>query len=154
VRRQRGTGPLGTRARRAFHFDITIARVCTHPYIGAKIVEIIMSVRVEQFKKERERLNRIVLSRDVINTKRFFALDSAVYRPGALDEKTKELLGLVASLTLRCDDCIAYHTIRAREVKTTDDEFDEVMSIGLVVGGSITIPHIRRAYELWEETTT
>ena len=110
-----------------------------------------MSDRVQQFREEREKLNEIVLARDDINLKRFFALDSAVYRPGALDQKTKELLGLVASLVLRCDDCIAYHVIQAKELNVADEEFDEVMSIGLVVGGSITIPHIRRACRLWKE---
>ncbi|UCC45881.1 MAG: carboxymuconolactone decarboxylase family protein [Candidatus Zixiibacteriota bacterium] len=65
--------------------------------------------------------------------------------------RTKELLGLVASLVLRCDDCVAYHIIRAAEAGLTDKEFDEVMSIGMVVGGSITIPHVRRAADLWEE---
>ena len=74
-----------------------------------------------------------------------------MYRDGALSARTKELLGLVASLVLRCDDCITYHTIRAKEMEVTDTEFDEVMSIGLVVGGSITIPHVRRAYRLWED---
>ena len=74
-----------------------------------------MSKTVQQFKEEREQLNEIVLARNNLDIKRFFALDSAVYRDGALDGKTKELLGLVASLVLRCDDCIAYHTIRARE---------------------------------------
>ena len=110
-----------------------------------------MAKTVQQFKEERERLNEIVLSRNNLDIKRFFALDTAVYRDGALDGKTKELLGLAASLVLRCDDCIAYHTIRARECNTSDQEFDEVMSIGLVVGGSITIPHIRRASRLWKE---
>ena len=110
-----------------------------------------MSKKVQEFKAEREKLNKIVLARDNLDIKRFFALDTAVYRDGALDTKTKELLGLVASLVLRCDDCITYHVINSREAGTTDEEFDEVMSIGLVVGGSITIPHIRRAYKLWEE---
>ena len=110
-----------------------------------------MSDRVKQFKEEREKLNEIVLAREDVNIKRFFGIDTAVYRDGALDARTKELLGLVASLVLRCDDCIAYHTIRARELGVGDREFDEVMSIGLVVGGSITIPHLRRAYRLWEE---
>jgi AhpD family alkylhydroperoxidase len=110
-----------------------------------------MSDQAEQFRREREALNERILARGDLNTKRFFALDSAVYGDGALDGKTKELLGLVASLVLRCDDCIAYHVIRAREFGVTDPEFDEVMSIGLVVGGSITIPHIRRATRLWEE---
>jgi ribonuclease HI len=110
-----------------------------------------MSERVKEFEQERERLNAIILSREDLNIKRFFGLDSAVYREGALSAKVKELLGLAASLVLRCDDCITYHTIRAKEAQVTDTEFDEVMSIGLVVGGSITIPHVRRAYRLWEE---
>jgi len=110
-----------------------------------------MCDRVKQFNDERENLNEMVLARDNVNIKRFFGIDSAVYRDGALDRKTKELLGLAASLVLRCDDCIAYHTIQAKEVGTSDAEYDEVMSIGLVVGGSITIPHVRRAVKLWEE---
>ncbi len=110
-----------------------------------------MSDRVQQFNEERDKLNAIVLGREDLNIKRFFGIDSAVYRAGALDAKTKELLGLVASLVLRCDDCISYHVIRVKEEKVTDKEFDEVMSIGLVVGGSITVPHMRRAYRLWEE---
>ncbi|RKX25518.1 MAG: carboxymuconolactone decarboxylase family protein [Candidatus Zixiibacteriota bacterium] len=110
-----------------------------------------MSDRVKEFRLKREELNEQVLSRDNINIKRFFSLDTAVYNDGALDTKTKELLGLVASVVLRCDDCITYHTIRVREVGLTDEEFDEVMSIALVVRGSITIPHIRQAVKLWKE---
>lgn len=110
-----------------------------------------MTDRVERFRKERERLNELILSRNNIDIKRFFALDGAVYRDGVLDAKTKEMLGLVASLVLRCDDCISYHTIGIREQQVSDEEFDEIMSIGMVVGGSITIPHVRRAYDLWEE---
>ena len=110
-----------------------------------------MCDRVKQFREEREKLNEIILSKDDLNIKRFFALDTAVYRDGALDEKTKEMMGLSASLVLRCDDCIAYHTIRIKELGVTTDEFGEIMSVGLIVGGSITIPHIRRAYKLWEE---
>ena len=110
-----------------------------------------MTDRADRFREEREALNERVLARDDLNIKRFFGLDSAVYRDGALDARTKELLGLVASLVLRCDDCVTYHVIRASENGVTDKEFDEVMSIGLVVGGSITIPHIRRATQLWEE---
>jgi len=110
-----------------------------------------MCDRVKQFKEERDKLNELILSRDNVNLKRFFGIDTAVYRDGALDAKTKELLGLVASLVLRCDDCIAYHAIQSHEGGITDEEFDEVMSIGLVVGGSITIPHIRRAYRFWKD---
>ena len=110
-----------------------------------------MSDRVKQFKDHREWLNEKILARDDVNIKRFFALDGAVYRDGALDVKTKELLGLVASFVLRCDDCIAYHLMQAKEAGVNDKEFNEVMSIGLIAGGSITIPHIRRATEFWEE---
>jgi len=110
-----------------------------------------MSDRVQEFKEQRIAQNQIVLGRDNLNIKRFFGLDNAVYNDGALDSKTKEMLGLVASLVLRCDDCITYHVIRAAENKVTDEEFDEIMSIGMVVGGSITIPHVRRAATLWEE---
>lgn len=110
-----------------------------------------MSERIDKFREEREALNEIILGRDDINIKRFFGIDTAVYREGALPAKTKELLGLVASLVLRCDDCITYHVIQAKREGVADREFDEVMSIGLVVGGSITIPHIRRAYRTWKE---
>ncbi len=108
---------------------------------------------VKKFREEREELNGVILKRENLDIKRFFSLDSAVYRDGALNTKTKELLGLVASLVLRCDDCITYHAIRAKEENTTDKEFDEVLSIGMLVGGSITIPHIRRVSKLWKEMT-
>lgn len=110
-----------------------------------------MSDRVKRFKEEREKLNDIILERDDINIKRFFGLDNAVYRDGALDAKTKEMLGLVASTVMRCDDCISYHVIQLKGMGLADEEFDEIMSIALVVGGSITIPHLRRAYRLWKE---
>lgn len=110
-----------------------------------------MSDRIEQFCKERERLNEVILDRDNINIKRFFGIDSAVYRDGALDPKTKELLGLVASTVLRCDDCITYHLIRCAEEGVSNAEFDETMAVALLVGGSITIPHLRRAYDRWKE---
>ncbi|MFQ5452749.1 MAG: carboxymuconolactone decarboxylase family protein [Candidatus Zixiibacteriota bacterium] len=110
-----------------------------------------MDENVKKYKEERERLNNLILSRNNVNIKRFFGLDAAVYRDGALDSKTKELLGLVASLVLRCDDCIKYHALQVKDSGFTDEQFDEVLSIGLIVGGSITIPHIRKATKLWEE---
>jgi len=110
-----------------------------------------MSEKAKKFQKEREQLNEAILARDDINIKRFFGIDGAVYREGALDAKTKEMLGLVASLVLRCDDCISYHVIQSKQAGVKEKEFDEIMSIGLVVGGSITIPHVRRAYQLWKE---
>jgi AhpD family alkylhydroperoxidase len=110
-----------------------------------------MAKSVEKFRREREALNEKILTRDNINVKRFFGIDSAVYREGAMDTKTKELLGLAASTVLRCDDCISYHLIRCREEGISDSEMDETMAIALVVGGSITIPHLRRAYKFWDE---
>ncbi|MCP4570068.1 MAG: carboxymuconolactone decarboxylase family protein [FCB group bacterium] len=110
-----------------------------------------MSDRIKKFIAQREKLNSKILARDNINIKRFFGIDSAVYREGALDCKTKELLGLVASAVLRCDDCVTYHLTRCAEVGVNDAEMDEALSVALVAGGSITIPHLRRAVDLWEE---
>ncbi len=109
------------------------------------------SKRVEDFRKEREALNDVVLRHAGKNMKRFFNIDTQTYEKGALDAKTKEMLGLVASLVLRCDDCILYHLIRCREEGVTSSEVEEVMNVGLVVGGSIVIPHLRRAFRAWEE---
>lgn len=109
---------------------------------------------LERFSREREDLNRIVLDSANLEIKRFFSLDGQVYRDGVLAAKTKEMLGLVASLVLRCDDCIRYHLVRCREEGVTDAEMMEVMGIGLVVGGSITIPHLRRALRAWKEEGT
>jgi AhpD family alkylhydroperoxidase len=106
---------------------------------------------IQKFKKERERLNQIVMKYSGTNIKRFYSIDSQVYREGALSAKTKELLGLVASLVLRCDDCVKYHIIRCHDEGVKDGEFEEALAIGLVVGGSITIPHLRRAFEVWDE---
>jgi AhpD family alkylhydroperoxidase len=106
---------------------------------------------IEKFQTERERLNEIVMKYAQLEIKRFYSLDGQVYREGALSAKTKELVGLVASLVLRCDDCIKYHIIRCHEEGVTSEEMEEAMSIGLVVGGSIVIPHLRRAFEAWDE---
>jgi AhpD family alkylhydroperoxidase len=106
---------------------------------------------IDQFKIERDRLNEIVMKYAGLGTKRFFSLDSQVYREGALSVKVKEMIGLVGSLVLRCDDCIKYHIIRCSEEGISDEELEELLSIGLVIGGSITIPHLRRAYHAWEE---
>jgi AhpD family alkylhydroperoxidase len=106
---------------------------------------------VADFKAERERLNEIVLRNAGQVTKRFYSLDSQAYRAGALPAKTKELLGLAASLVLRCDDCVKYHVIRCHEEKATREELDEALSIAAIVGGTITIPHMRRAWAAWEE---
>ena len=105
---------------------------------------------VEDFQERRERLNQIVMKYAGQGIKRFYSLDSQVFRPGALPRKTKELLGLVASLVLRCDDCVTYHLIQSLEAGVSDAELEEALAIGLVVGGSITIPHLRSAFETWD----
>jgi len=106
---------------------------------------------VAEFRQEREALNDLVMKYADLTIKRFYGLDSQAYREGALPPKTKEMLGLVASLVLRCDDCIKYHVIRCKEEGVSTDEMVEVLGIGLVVGGSITIPHLRRALQAWDE---
>ncbi len=106
---------------------------------------------IGQFRAERERLNEIVMEYAGLNVKRFYNLDSQVYRDGALLARIKELMGLVASLVLRCDDCVKYHIIRCHEEGVTSEELEEALAIGLVVGGSITIPHLRHAFEAWDE---
>ncbi len=105
----------------------------------------------EIFWKERERLNELVLKNTDKVTKRFFSLDSQVYREGNIPLKYKEMMGLVASMVLRCDDCITYHLVRCRQERVSMEELVEAMSIALIVGGSIVIPHLRRAYEIMEE---
>ena len=96
-------------------------------------------------------MNRRILASGNLQIQRFFNLDTRAYHEGALSAKMKELLGLVSSLVLRCDDCITYHVIRCVEEGVSDAEFFETFNIGLVVGGSITIPHLRRAVERLEE---
>jgi len=105
---------------------------------------------IEEFQSERERLNDVVMRYAGLEIKRFYSLDAQAYRDGALPGKTKELLGLVASLVLRCDDCIKYHIIQCFEAGFSDEELQEALNVGLVVGGSIVIPHLRRALEAWD----
>lgn len=106
---------------------------------------------VTEFREFRERMNDRILEAGNLEIKRFFALDRRAYQDGALDSRTKELLGLVASLVLRCDDCITYHLTRCVEEGIADDELFDTFSIGLIVGGSIVIPHLRRAVATLEE---
>lgn len=101
----------------------------------------------QEFQEYRARMNDRILSGDSLVIKRFFNLDTQTYTAGALDVKTKELIGLTASLVLRCDDCVRYHIAQAISAGLSDAEIIEAMEIGLVVGGSIVIPHLRRAYE-------
>ncbi|HZH43224.1 MAG TPA: carboxymuconolactone decarboxylase family protein [Lysobacter sp.] len=107
--------------------------------------------RVREFTAFRKRMNERILAEPNQVVRRFFALDTQTYQPGALDVKTKELLGLVASLVLRCDDCISYHVAQCKEAGVNRDEMFEAFSVGLVVGGSIVIPHLRRAVDFLDQ---
>lgn len=106
---------------------------------------------IEEFIDYRARLNKLINEKGNLHTKRFMNLDSQVYEEHALSTKTKEMLGLVASMVLRCNDCITYHMIRLFQLGTTDEEFFEIFNVALVVGGSIVIPHLRKAVEALEE---
>lgn len=107
--------------------------------------------RYDEFQSFRASLNEKILAQGTMQTKRFFTLDTKTYEAGALDAKTKELLGLSASMVLRCDDCIAYHIDQAVKAGASDQELWETFDIALVVGGSIVIPHLRRAVAFLEE---
>jgi len=106
---------------------------------------------IEKFMDERAALNELVFKYAGTGTKRFWNLDTRAYEDGALPRKTKELLGLTASLVLRCDDCVSYHIVQCREAGVSDEEFAEAVHIGLIVGGSIVIPHLRRAFKAWDD---
>lgn len=110
-----------------------------------------MTKGIDEFNRYRKEMNERILDSDHLGIKRFFALDHQAYEGGALDSKTKELLGLVASLVLRCDDCITYHVLQCAEQGVSRDEFLDTFNVALVVGGSITIPHLRRAFERVDE---
>jgi len=101
--------------------------------------------RLEAFEAARAVMNERIFELDHLGINRFFSLDNQCYRDGALDGKTKELLGLVASLVLRCDDCVDYHLTQCVEAGYSDAELVDALNIGLVVGGSIVIPHLRHA---------
>ena len=107
--------------------------------------------RIAEFTDFRKRMNERILGEPNQVVRRFFALDTQTYQAGALDVKTKELLGLVASMVLRCDDCISYHVAQCKDAGVTREEFFETFSVGLVVGGSIVIPHLRRAVDFLDQ---
>ena len=110
-----------------------------------------MSELVNEFNDYRSRMNDLLMSKDNLVLKRLFNLDTNTYAEGALNVKTKEMLGLVASMVLRCDDCIKYHLGKCKEQGCTTSEIYEVFAIANIVGGTIVIPHTRRAAEDWEE---
>lgn len=110
-----------------------------------------MEGSVERFQRERDEGNRRVSEAGNLTLNRFFALDHRAYEDGALPARTKELLGLAASMVLRCDDCIRYHLMRCREEGIAHEELHEALAVSLVVGGSIVIPHLRRALAFLDE---
>ena len=109
-----------------------------------------MNNQVKEFNEYRSKMNEKLLADNNKIVKRIFNLDTNAYAEGALDVKTKELLGLVASTVLRCDDCIKYHLETSHKEGITKEEMMEAMGIATLVGGTIVIPHLRRAYEFWE----
>jgi AhpD family alkylhydroperoxidase len=106
---------------------------------------------IEEFNAYRSKMNERIMDSDNLVIKRFFNLDTNTYAEGALEVKTKEMIGLACSMVLRCDDCIKYHLGKSYEAGLGRKEIFEVFSIALVIGGSIVIPHLRRAVEYWEE---
>jgi ribonuclease HI len=109
---------------------------------------------LDDFQKTRADMNEEILNCGQLGIKRFFALDRQAYEPGLLGTKTKELLGLVSSAVLRCDDCITYHLVRCAEEGWKREEVIDALNVALVVGGSITIPHVRRAFARMREIKT
>ena len=106
---------------------------------------------VEDFNNYRSRMNNKILASDSLIIKRIFNLDTNAYSDGYLDVRSKELIGLTCSLVLRCDDCVKYHLGKCKELGFTTEQINEAMGIATLVGGTIVIPHLRRAFEFWEE---
>ncbi len=107
--------------------------------------------QIKEFNDYRAKMNERILGEDNLMLKRFFALDKTTYSEGALDVKSKEMLGLVASMVLRCDDCIKYHLEKCHDEGVTTAQVFEIFAVANMVGGSICIPHTRRAVEFWDE---
>jgi len=110
-----------------------------------------MSKLIDEFNDYRTRMNEKILEADNKVMKRIYSVDTLTYQDGALNTKTKEMLGLVSSMVLRCDDCVKYHLGKCYELGVTTDEVFEIFSVANLVGGTIVIPHTRRAVEYWEE---
>ncbi len=110
-----------------------------------------MSNQVKEFNDYRSKMNDVILGKDNLVIKRLFNLDTQTYSEGALNVKTKEMLGLVASMVLRCDDCIKYHLLKCHEQGCNTEEVYEIFAVANIVGGTIVIPHTRRGAEFWEE---
>jgi AhpD family alkylhydroperoxidase len=125
-----------------FKFQISIVK-----FQKFQLREGLMSNRLDEFQSYRTRMNNRITEINHLGINRFFNLDTNAYKEGALAGKTKELLGLVASMVLRCNDCIDYHILQCVEASWTDEELYEAFNVALVVGGSIVIPHLRHAVE-------
>jgi alkylhydroperoxidase AhpD family core domain len=110
-----------------------------------------MSKLIKDFNDYRSKMNEIILSKNNLVLKRLWNLDTNTYENGALNRQTKEMLGLVASMVLRCDDCIKYHLEKCYEQNVTTEQMYEIFAVANIVGGTIVIPHTRRAAEYWEE---
>lgn len=110
-----------------------------------------MSTQVKEFNDYRAKMNEVILGKDNLVIKRLFNLDTQTYSDGVLNVKTKEMLGLVASMVLRCDDCIKYHLLKCHEQGCSTEEVYEIFAVANIVGGTIVIPHTRRGAEFWEE---
>jgi AhpD family alkylhydroperoxidase len=110
--------------------------------------------KVSEFNAFRGKMNERILGANHRAIKRFFGIDTLTYEPGALDVRTKELLGLVASMVLRCDDCVAYHLLQCKKEGVSDEELFDAFSVALTVGGSIVIPHLRRAVAFLDDSNT
>lgn len=120
-------------------------------HLTTYILPLIKSMSlVQEFNDYRTRMNERILAEDNLVIKRFWSLDNQTYQEGALSVKTKEMLGLVASMVLRCDDCIKYHLGKCYELGVSRAEIFEIYAVANLVGGSICIPHTRRAVEYWE----
>jgi AhpD family alkylhydroperoxidase len=109
-----------------------------------------MDNSIQEFNDYRQKMNDVILSKDNLVLKRLWNLDTNTYDDGALDKKTKEMLGLVASMVLRCDDCIKYHLQKCHELGLSTQEVYEIFAVANIVGGTIVIPHTRRGAEFWE----
>jgi len=109
-----------------------------------------MDNSIQEFNDYRQKMNDVILSKDNLVLKRLWNLDNNTYDDGALDKKTKEMLGLVASMVLRCDDCIKYHLQKCHELGLSTNEVYEIFAVANIVGGTIVIPHTRRGAEFWE----
>jgi AhpD family alkylhydroperoxidase len=113
-----------------------------------------MGEKVDEYNKYRQKMNKRILSSDNLVIKRIYNIDTNAYMEGALPVKTKEMLGLVSSLVLRCDDCIKYHLLQCYKNGVSEKELFEILAIANLVGGTIVIPHTRRAIEFWDDISS